>query len=229
MGSQRWLIVTRADKNVKDWSDITHPIIKNYAEKCNADFHILTDKTVHPYSHFRILKCYDLLDKYDRILSLDTDIIIKPNCPNLFDIVPEDSIGTVLEDKGSRLNHRRQVIAEAQKQFGYIEWTEGYINTGVFMVSKCHKEMFNIDEDFMWHEFGEDDVTLGYQINKLGLKIFELDPKFNAMSMWMEDWYGMKKTDAYILHYAGKGLNPILPRLEQMKQDYQLIFNRWWS
>lgn len=221
------LIVTRADDNVKDWSDITHPIIKEYAKKVDADFLILNDGTVHPYSHFRILKCYDLFDKYDRILSLDTDILIMPNCPNIFDVVPEDSIGTVLEDKGSRLQHRRQIILEAQKQFGDCNWREGYVNTGVFVVSKCHKELFSIQEKNMWHGFGEDDVTLGYQINKLNLKLFELPFQYNHMSMFSENWNNYaSRFDSYIIHYAGNGFYPQVSRVEQMKQDWELIFNR---
>jgi hypothetical protein len=223
------LVVTRADDNVSDWSAISHPIIKEYAKRCNADFLILNDETVHPFSHFRILKCYDLLEEYDRILSIDTDVLIMPNCPNIFDVVPEDSIGTVLEDKGSRLQHRRQVISDAQKQFGDVGWREGYLNTGVFVVSREHREIFNISKDRMWMGFGEDDVTLGLKIKELGYKIFELDPYYNFMSLWTENWCGLKKADAYIVHYAGHGFYPNIPRVQQLKQDWELIYNRWWS
>ena len=39
------LITTRADEGIKNWTDITHPIIKKYAENVGADFEIVFMKT----------------------------------------------------------------------------------------------------------------------------------------------------------------------------------------
>ena len=36
------LIITRADDNIKAMTDITLPIMREYAEKCIADFKILS-------------------------------------------------------------------------------------------------------------------------------------------------------------------------------------------
>ena len=38
------LIVTRADGNIKEITDITLPIMEEYAEKCNANFKIISDR-----------------------------------------------------------------------------------------------------------------------------------------------------------------------------------------
>ena len=224
------LICTRADNNIKDMTDITHPIMKEYAEKCDADFLALVVDTDLPQrmpeQHFRILKFYDLFDKYDRILGMDSDILISPHCPNIFDVVPEDKIGSVLEDKGSRQNHRRDLIRQVQAKRQDVGWTEGYINTGVSVFSKMHRELFNVDKNNLWMEFGQDCVEIGYQIHRLGFEVYELDPKYNAMSMWMEPWYGLKKSDAYVLHYAGRAYNPQMPKIDQIKQDKILFIDR---
>lgn len=203
------LIVTRADKNIKEMIDLTHPIIRKFAESWNADFKILDHRTDCRVGdgryHYRIMKLYDLFNKYDRIIHLDSDIVINKTCPNLFEVVPEDCIGTNLEDKGSRRNYRRKMISLVQQRWGNIGWKEGYINTGVFVVSKQHRKIFTKVNDQYWtEEFGFDDVHLGYQIRRFGFKIYELDYRFNHMSMYSEDWNGNKNPlDSYIIHFAG--------------------------
>ena len=85
------LITTRADNNISDWVELTHPIIRKYADKVKADFLVLDEDLncdeaksgiglgVYQY---RIMKHYDLHDEYDRILSFDTDMLLSPNCPS---------------------------------------------------------------------------------------------------------------------------------------------------
>ena len=94
-------IFTRADENIREMTDITHPILKRYAKKCDADFIISKeDDKYHP--HYRILQLYDLFKEYDRILCLDSDILILKSCPDIFNLVPVPQIASIYEDKGSR-------------------------------------------------------------------------------------------------------------------------------
>ena len=121
-------------------TDYTHPVIKYYAEKVGADFQVLSHISGCTHAqgkwHYRIFKHRELHEEYDRILHIDSDAIITPNCPNIFEIVPYDCIGTVYEDKGSRAADRRDRIKKAKMHFGNIDWTHGYIDTGVFLTSK---------------------------------------------------------------------------------------------
>ena len=79
------LIVTRADEKIVEMSEISHPLIKKYANKCQADFLILDKdypcKDKLGTQHYRILNIEKLYDNYDRILCLDTDILISDICP----------------------------------------------------------------------------------------------------------------------------------------------------
>ena len=126
------LITTRADSGVQEYADISHPIFKDYAEKVGADFMVLDHESGCTEGngrwHYRILKHGELHDEYDRILHLDTDLLLNPNCPNIFDAVEYNNIGTVLEDVGSRKPDRHHRIFAAQQQFGDIGWKEEYIN-----------------------------------------------------------------------------------------------------
>jgi len=214
-------IVTRADKNIKEMTDITHPIIKQYAKKIEADFIVLDEpKGLHP--HYRILQFYELFEKYDRIISIDSDVIITPDCPNLFKIVPHEAIGTIFEDVGSRQADRRERIKKVQEKFGDIGWKSGYINTGCAVFSKCHREIFKQRELYL--DLGYDDVYLGYWIRKFGFPIFQLPIKFNFMTMFAEQWNGnSQRLDNYIIHYAGNGFSG--NRLGDIKRDAEIFYS----
>jgi len=226
------LVATRADERVKNVSDLTFPFIKQFAKKWNADFMILSkdadcDDELGKV-HYRILNFFDLLKSYDRVLHLDCDIVMNKNCPNIFDIVPYDEIGTVFEDKGIRQEDRWGRIANIQTAWGEIEWRRNYINTGVFLVSKPHAEIFRRFKGKLWIKYGYDDVHLGYQINRLDMKICELSYKFNHMSMFSEKWNGrVSRFDSYMLHYAGNAKFPgkgKRSKIQLIKDDINKIY-----
>ena len=232
------LVTTRADENIKGYAEITHPILKKHVNAWGADFQILSEIPDYPCKinygydglgklHYRIVKFKELFEEYDRIIHLDSDMLINKNCPNLFDVVPEDHVGTLLEDKGSRQNARRATMKEAQDLFGNIGWNSGYPNTGTFVVSKMHKDIFEPINNRFWEGFGWDDVHLGYQIHKLGFKIFELPFTYNHTTMYSESWNNYaNRFDSYIIHYAGSGVFEAGPtnKSEQIVLDAKRIY-----
>lgn len=204
------LVVVRCDSNVANITKHTLPIIEEYAAKCDAELYLLNGDSPctypSPYSiHYRIMEVGDLLNDYNRVLCIDHDIIITPTCPNLFDVVPYNKIGTILEDKGSRREERLNRLKK---------WKlEGYINTGVFLVSDLHIKMFDARKDpTSWYYTGPgwDDVYLRVMIDKYEkefpgqFNIYELPYIFNHMSMYSESWNGSpSRFDSHIIHYAG--------------------------
>ncbi|TES92948.1 MAG: hypothetical protein E3J87_03435 [Candidatus Cloacimonadota bacterium] len=212
----RLLVVTRADSRVKEITKLTHPIIKRFTKQWNADFLVIgPDADCNDCSdwkgrlHYRIMKLYNLFEKYDRIANIDSDTIINKNCPNLFEIVPNGKFGVIFEDKGTRLENRRRRILGIQRAWGDIGWRTGYINTGVSIISQSHREIFKKFKGQYWEGRGYTDVHFGYQLHRLDLEIFELDWHFNHMCMFSERWNeSASRFDSYILHYAGKARFP---------------------
>lgn len=220
---EKRLVTTRADENVESTTEITHPIIKWYAEKCKADFKILENDKGEAHRHYRILQLYDLFEEYDRILILDSDILILKTCPNIFDVVPKGKIGSIYEDLGSRQEFRRSLIQRVQTEREDVGWKEGYINTGFALFPKEYRDIFDLDSEKCWMDFGQDDIELGYQIHLRNYEVFELPCEFNFMSMFAEPWSGKNKSDAHVIHYAGQGHNIQIPNDEEIKQDYLIL------
>jgi len=231
------LLTTRADQTVSGWAELVHPVFKRYADRVGADFAILDESSNCEEAssgigdglwHFRIMKHYDLHEEYDRILHLDSDILLTPECPNLFEYVPYDSIGTVFEDIGSRRQHRINCMVQGQRKFGYIGWDRGYVNTGVFLTSECHRDIFQKTNGEYYTDWGTDDVHIGYRIKKLGHKVKELPYQFNHMAMYSEAWNGNPdRFQSHIIHYAGRGIfeeGKAANKLEQAKLDYKRLY-----
>ena len=231
------LITTRSDKTVKDWEELTHPIFEKYAKRVGADFKVLNEKyDVHDATggigngvyQYRIMEHYKLHEEYDRILHLDNDMLLTPQCPDLFKLIPYDHIGTIFEDVGSRMPYRRNTILEGQQQFGWIGWTEGYINTGVFLTSKCHRDIFQPIDGQYYVEWGTDDIHIGYLIKKNNFKVAQLSYHFNHMTMFSEPWNGnADRFNSHIIHYAGGGVfdkDTVENKMEQAKKDFKVLY-----
>jgi len=227
------LITSRADDNIKDMTSLTFPYIKDYAKKVNADFMQLDHESGCNHEqgkwHYRILKHKELFETYDRILHIDSDVLVGPKAPNIFEKVPYDEIGTVYEDKGSRLPARRSFMRDVQSKFGDVGWNEGYINTGFFLSSRCHKEIYSLINDEHFYEGpGHDDVHIGYNIVKFNCKVQELPYQWNHMTMFSEPWNGSpSRFDSHIIHYAGRGIfdGNNSDRLQQIKEDVRQLYD----
>lgn len=128
------------------YSSITIPVIRDYSCKIGADFYSITQSSVpqnkphHPkLDKFQI---HEFLDHYDRILFLDSDMVIHPHCPNLFELVDPDHLGVVCET--SPYFNRDQVFQEACQYYGipYPGHANHWFNSGMMVISQAHRPLF---------------------------------------------------------------------------------------
>ena len=86
------LTIVNGEKYKAIWERV-EPYFIAYAEKCDAELIVMSEGDV-PSAHWLKFGMYDLLHKqFDRIAFIDADILIRPDTPSLFDIVPEDQFG----------------------------------------------------------------------------------------------------------------------------------------
>lgn len=220
---------------------------EKYCEKYNLDLIVvdkpkykLTGNAKYRYLILEKFQAYDYLGtKYERLLKVDTDMMITHNAPNVFDIVPTNSIGVVYEDIGSRKKRRIHELTMAQKSFGDISWESGYFNAGMMVMSKEHNEanfldnkmLHNIRTEELDHGVREQNI-LNWKVNNLGYKIHALDYRWNHMFMFDEfnltnlkigSLFKDKVKNSYIIHYAGDKKK----RVELMNKDYPIIMDDW--
>lgn len=189
---------------------ITHPSIKAYADKIGADFVVIDKQKVSETSaHYEKFQIYDLLNKYSRIIYIDTDAIVRPDCPSLFDVVSHSAIG--MFDEGAIMD-RTDAMRGVCKDYGeeIKKWDGQYYNTGVMVVSRIHKQIFKKPPKEAWNFYEQSYINL--RVIKGGVRVHPLDQRFNRMSC-MDKVTGEHRLRSHIVHYAGvlKGLDWLIP------------------
>lgn len=184
----------------------THPTIKSYADRIGAEFIVISECKTTP--HWEKFAINDLLNTFDRIIYLDTDLIVRDDCPDLFDVVPYNQIGAFNEAKFA---HREYSIIETAKAYGIdpskISWNGKYYNTGVMVISKCHKKFFKKPEKEYsnFYEQGYLNLKISVEESYRGKEddplMFDLSYNYNRMTCL--DFCGEVRHASYIIHYAG--------------------------
>ncbi len=204
-----------------EMKSLTLPLIQNYARKIGADFVLFDTEQIHLKDiGFEKYQIRQLLDSYERVLYLDIDLIVKPECPNLFEIVPTEDFAAFLEDKYfiySEFVDRRKSIVNAQQILGNLGWIKDYFNSGVMVIPRKHKNLFEIPKQYVIDM--REQTQLNYDCKRLGIWIHDLDMRFNKMDFLNP----LDRFGAYIIHYAGKGFtdrwNDIVSKTILMRQD----------
>jgi len=201
-------------------SKYTLPFLENYAKKIGADFLNITehnpDYITQKWNKFHINK---LLNDYKRIIYLDIDMIIRDDCPNLFEIVPENKLGMFNE---GRYSSRYEYLEQAGKYYGedLKKWNGKFYNSGVMVISRRHSQIFKLPKGIDFVETDQPYINL--RILNDGVDMFDLDWKFNRMDI-LDKFCGISRLDSYIVHYAGAPKNMIFDvmsrDIEQWKED----------
>lgn len=201
----------------------TNPLMEKYAARIGADFlkiTELTDKFAHIEQAYKLSKflIYDYFDKYDRILYLDGDIVIHPDCPNLFELVPESHLGVTCESEP--YFNRDEVLSQACEYYGvnYPGHSRGWFNTGLMVLSQIHRELLvppvrfrhftgrNLDgsladERFRWLDM----PLLNCRCLAQGFAVQDLGYKFNYIQplMYVKD-FPLAPEESWMFHCAGE-------------------------
>jgi lipopolysaccharide biosynthesis glycosyltransferase len=212
----------------------SHESFRAYAERYDLDFEILDTPRfrIRPnlirkrrvWYHIEKFQLFDAFDHYDRILFVDSDTLILPHCPNLFDLVPEGFLGAVYDDRGVDAWKRTEELKRIEKKLGSTGISGArYFNSGVMVLDRSLKDLFRMCRtDFIAGRWPEQ-TLLNFRTLKEGIPVTELDPRFNFISS-MPDWDSQEtRLKADIVHYAGP------PAKQRMKEDLPLVLQSWKS
>lgn len=152
----------------------------------------------------------------ERVLVLDSDIVINSQAPNPFELFPKEKM--VIVENATRRFGEYEVIKQIEREewikveaeFGPAPYVaEHYFNSGVMLVHRdYHKQVFELASEIYFHLSSKniglgwvDQTPFNYAVKKLGIDTLITDESWNYVHPeQLPDWMNMKK---HIYHFAG--------------------------
>jgi len=208
------------------YDDVCRKARLNYVNRIGCDYISITDNKIDPilWNKFQI---YDIVNgKYDKALYIDADVLITPNCPNVFDVI-DTGIGVVMDGW-----NRNCGLYEAKKR------NEMDINSGFILACK---DSFDIFKDYSnrdnikrvdWDGQGgmSDQTYFRSKIKNSNITYTQLSELWNYL-LWYNDYVvdrddirevrkksGVTRKDAYMIHYTTLKI--------LMKIDYEYFYGK---
>lgn len=237
-------MVNISDPNSKvDCNDYAKYSINSWYHYCNrhgVDF-LTIDENEGGYTYpiWNKENIHHYGQRYDKIGLVDSDTIIRWDAPNIFDQLEDEGIYGV--NDLCDLNWLLGSISDRQKFFPEIKIDiTKYLNAGVLFFGNKHLSLFkklldfyleNKDEIHAIEGGGKEQTLLNFFIQKEGIPVKVLDPKWNLLSIHRKNMFQMNwqlKVDplpyflkyAFVWHFTGF---PIEDRVRLMKETWEIV------
>lgn len=238
MASRALLIINIGEQ---ESAELARELMQRYCRREGIDFVELRERKLnisvpgvnYSFTNLEKFQLYDVLGTYERVLRLDTDVLVSPLAPDVFRFVPEEALGVVFEDVGAKAVTRREQMNRIAAERGGEPWaSRRYFNSGVMVCSRAHREMFRLDNDDLaalqaggMGDFKEQNLC-NWKARALGYPLHELDFRFNHQRFFSDPAFGgHDRFQSFFLHYAGSQRK----KSRRMKRDRAALLRAWQS
>ncbi|MDA9982004.1 hypothetical protein N9H39_04570 [Gammaproteobacteria bacterium] len=122
------------------------------------------------------LKLAPFFDRYERFIYMDDTCIMTPDCPNLFDLVPEGVLGCVVEP----FDNRQMWLQKSLDRYGVDRCNGLYFNAEMLVFSQSHRVLFRDIHDLVKRPLWDQDY-FNAMVNKYDLPVHDLGTSFNYL------------------------------------------------
>lgn len=182
-------------------ADFSHPSLRRYADHINADFVVISNHASKHlpnwHAYWEKLQLFYLLHAYRRIIYLDTDCLVREDCPNLFELVPDHAFGAVLEGPQSRHKVLLDQVCADYRWPPIIESAPKYLNSGVMVLSRAFCHVLSAPSFIPENAYQNltEQSLINYRVLKDPVPFTSLDRDFNGMKE-------PQRSKAYIPHFT---------------------------
>lgn len=201
--SSRAVVTAVTGDKGRDIFDISGPLLRRYAERCGADFVLLTPPHNVRFPLASKWHVASVLEHYERIAFLDADIIVRESVPNIFDATDPAKFAAccelpeILRDYPGMIEQYQQ--ARLGQQMPRATVTR-YINSGVYVASRQHREALATPQHACRVTHCIEQDYLNARLQYLNTPVQILPAKFNYQ-WWTNRNFDAAPGDA-ILHFS---------------------------
>jgi len=191
---------------------LSKPFFYRYCERHQLDFIVihearlgLTPNRRRPRLgiHLEKFQLAELFEHYERIAYVDSDVLIHPEAPDIFDQVEAEEIGCVYENFGKDAWKRTEEWQKAEALLGPLPGSPRYFNAGVLVFGRSHQKLFDPSLGIPGGRW-PDQTFLNYHSRKLGMPVVGLDKKFNFLPLFPGWDVPQVRAQKCFVHYAGR-------------------------
>ena len=174
--------------------------VEMYCKKYDLDLEILETPKYSPRNFYDKFYFYELLKKYHRVLVLDSDVLITPTAPNIFE----------------KYNKYENFYAL------HINSEDGDFNEGVFIVSRTHMDRFKMFETHLLYTKKNLGLSNKTYLNKMvkhhNIEVTNIDKKFNYMC---DDFTNDKnRFKSFFIHYENAA-----DKIDLISSDFKKLYS----
>lgn len=199
------LLVTIATGDFKEILFYTEESMFQYANKINADYLQITNKT-QDYGVIEKYRLENICKNYDRIIFVDADIVIQNDPPNIFEIVPDGHIGIYndwYENGDGTINTNDWIIKQSQEMCFYqdVEYIQSEVyNSGVVVFNGYQSDIWKPPSKPFLMNHCTEQHWVEQNIRRLKYPVYDLNKNWN--NQWWSQEFENYKNDCYFLHFA---------------------------
>jgi hypothetical protein len=199
-GERRGIVIPVQGAMAKTQWQISRPWAEAYARKIGAEILAVEVPAAVPPLFVKFYAAREAAG-YDRVLMLDTDILIRRHAPDIFDLVPYTHLGAAPGGRASPIVAR---IDKAKTFYGAIEIEESdYFNAGVLVVNRgTLRQLFELPEQMLASPRYEQDYVI-WKAAQSKIPCCKLPTYFNYIpnaKYTSVDW-----RHSFFYHFAGSG------------------------
>lgn len=184
------------------YAEHTLPFLRNYATRIGADFCVVDQFPSQLcyggsayWSLIDAIKRFAVQDEYDEALFIDLDVIITPQCPNLFDVAA-GRIGVVADMGIPEIND--SIRGYCHRWFQEAPQEGPFFNSGLLVIPKiAARRLLSILTEPYPFEWPPDQIYLNLKITKRE-PICWLPREFN----WLSSQYA-NVDEHHVIHFVG--------------------------
>lgn len=194
----------------------SHDLFRAYADKYGMAFEVISRPRyrIRPnwfrkrwvWCQIEKFQLYEALGRYERVLFLDSDILLDASCPDLTGLVPSGSLGCAYDDEGADAWKREVELRKLQRRLGSLgEGPWRYFNSGVMILDASHRSLFEMDRKAFIRGRWPEQTLLNYRVIRQGIPVHRLEPRFNFFPTGNNNWEDADvRHAAPVVHYAGR-------------------------
>lgn len=198
------LIVTIESNNL-----LAYKSLEDYSKKINVPLFVIKKDNGN-----RKFEIFNLFKNVDNILFINKNILIRDDCPNMFEVFGTEKPTMLLESKFRNCTNFYYEAINHYDDYKNLKWKGIWYNTDVMLIPKRFRYIFKNPHFYNEDNLPDEKFIINLRILSEKIKINDIHYNFNRMH-FMDEKLGLVRHDGYLINYTEAPEHMIIPKTNE--------------